>query len=88
MLPSHILRAKVRLVPNLEVANVEFISVAPAFVVMADDAQADLRPLPVIGRFVHPILPRRVLDALAQPIHHLGADGVYRFHITSVCAKR
>ena len=58
------------LVPDLEVTEVEVKSVGPTFVVMADDPQADFRPLVEVGRLMNVILAWRMLDALAQPVHH------------------
>jgi len=63
-----LLQAEVGLIPDLEMADVEVQAVGPAFVAVPDDADADFRPLVVIGRFVDVILSLRVLDALAQPV--------------------
>ena len=43
----------------------------PTLVVMTDDAQANRGPALVVGRLVDIVLARRVLDALAQTVHHL-----------------
>ena len=62
--------ADFRLVPDLEVTEVEVKAIGPTLVVMTNDPQADFRPLVKVGWLMNVILPWRMLDALAQPVHH------------------
>ena len=73
-LPLVVVPFQVGLVPDLPVLDVVLEAVGPAFIVMADDVLADLRPLLVVlGRIDSILLQGLVLDTLAQAVEHLHA---------------
>ena len=82
-LPFVIIPLKVRLIPDLPVADVPMVAVCPSLVIMTDDVLCYHRPLLIILWRVNVILLKRlILNALTKTIENLHACILNTFHIS------